>query len=467
MEQRRQTQSTRTRKPSQLEVFKETYLPALIVCVAFLLIFIFTIGSITRAIQTKKAHKLIMEQAQLSSDATQTSEKQEAAELLAQAQAYVADYNYEDAIASIDSFSGDINKYPEMVQLREHCVNEQANLVLWDSNIAPLNLSFHHLIADSNRAFNHETEGSSYQYHYITTTEFNNILLQLYENNYILVSMDDVYSVETDDEGNAYMATKPLYLPVGKKPLIITQTQVNYYTYLIDGDGDKLPDAQGGGFASKLIIDENGNVTCEIVNADGSVTTGAYDLIPILDSFIATHPDFSYRGAKAIIALTGYEGLFGYRTAGSFAESFDINAEISNAVNVLARLRDTGYDIACYTYGNIAYGDAEPQAIQADLSGWNTEVMPLLGDIDILVYAKGSDIAAPSSLYEGEKYTALRDAGFKFFIGFCDTVNPWQMVTDSYVRQGRLLVTGNNLQNAPELFNGIFDVGSVLDNTRK
>jgi hypothetical protein len=34
------------------------------------------------------------------------------------------------------------------------------------------------------------------------------------------------------------------------------------------------------------------------------------------------------------------------------------------------------------------------------------------------------------------------------------------------VRIGRLMVTGNNLKNAPKLFDGIFDVAAVIDKNR-
>ena len=33
---------------------------------------------------------------------------------------------------------------------------------------------------------------------------------------------------------------------------------------------------------------------------DGTVSAGSYDLVPILNDFIDEHPDFSYKGAKAI-----------------------------------------------------------------------------------------------------------------------------------------------------------------------
>ena len=37
---------------------------------------------------------------------------------------------------------------------------------------------------------------------------------------------------------------------------------------------------------------------------DGTVSTGSYDLVPLLEDFIQEHPDFSYRGDRAVFALT-------------------------------------------------------------------------------------------------------------------------------------------------------------------
>ena len=39
------------------------------------------------------------------------------------------------------------------------------------------------------------------------------------------------------------------------------------------------------------------------------------DVLTILEDFIEAHPDFSYRGARGTIAVTGYNGIFGYRTS--------------------------------------------------------------------------------------------------------------------------------------------------------
>mgnify|MGYP000718429092 FL=1 len=34
-------------------------------------------------------------------------------------------------------------------------------------------------------------------------------------------------------------------------------------------------------------------------------------MVPLIDRFVEEHPDFSYRGAKGIVALTGYNGILG------------------------------------------------------------------------------------------------------------------------------------------------------------
>ena len=79
---------------------------------------------------------------------------------------------------------------------------------------------------------------------------------------------------------------------------------------------------------------------------DGTVSTGSYDLIPILEDFIKEHPDFSYKGARAIIALTGYEGILGYRTAASYSDSPTYESDREQAAKVAQCLRDNGWELA-------------------------------------------------------------------------------------------------------------------------
>ena len=64
-------------------------------------------------------------------------------------------------------------------------------------------------------------------------------------------------------------------LPPGKKAFVLSQADVCYYEYM-DGDG----------FASRMVIGEDGKPTCEMKLDYGSVVTGDYDLVPILNRFI-------------------------------------------------------------------------------------------------------------------------------------------------------------------------------------
>ena len=458
----------RRKKKSQLQIFKEAYLPAVIAGVALLLILIFVIGSITRAVKKHKVEKDASIAASSSVAAQEAAWQAEADKLLAQAAEQAAGYDYVGAIDTIDSFSGDISAYEDLMNKRTEYVNAQSQMTEWSDPSDVTNLSFQMLVADSARAYADEDYGSAYESNFITTTEFQKILEQLYANGYMLVSYDNFITTTTNADGTVSYTSRSLYLPSGKKPLMITQTNVNYCLYMVDGDDDGYADKDGAGFASRLVVGADGKITCEMVDAEGNTVTGAYDLVPILDAFIEAHPDFSFGGAKATLAVTGYNGLFGYRTDSDSKERLtaeEYNAELQGAAAIINALRADGYTFACYTYSNIGYGDEELTAIQEDLASWNSEVTPLLGQTDILVYAMNSDIG-DTGAYSGDKFNALRSAGFKYFIGFCTSGDRWVNIETDYIRQGRIMVTGSNLEDNATWFSGMFDAASVLDSTR-
>ncbi len=467
-EMQNQPTNPRRRRRSQLEVFKEAYLPAIIAAVAILLIVVFIIGSISRSIQAKKTALEESQKASIAEEQKLTKLTQEAEDLIQRADLLASEYDYDGALALLDTFSGDETRFEILTQKRAELEDAKSQMVLWEDPNNVLNLSFQMLIADASRAFSNASYGTAYNRNFITTDEFSLILQQLYTNGYVLVDMDDFVSAEMDDLGEITYKTKPLYLPIGKKPLMITQTQVNYYTYMIDGDGDKFPDKDGAGFASKLILNDAGEITCQMVDADGNTITGDYDLVPILETFIANNPDFSYRGARATLAVSGYDGVFGYRTNASAKNHLDEMAyeeEIYGAQEIVDALRQMGYQIACYTYGNEAYGEMTADQIRADLSGWSSEVSPVLGEVNTIVFAQNSDIST-GAIYSGEKYEILRDAGFCYYIGFSAEGACWTNIAVDYVRMGRLMVSGSNIAHHPEWFSGVFDATSILDSTR-
>ena len=464
-----QTPIRRRRKPrSKMQIFKESYLPVIIAGASLLLIIIFVIGSISRAVAKNKADRAeSIKQSQEAANAEQML-KDEAQRLLDEAAYLAAGYDFEGAIATLNSFQGDIAKFPELANKRAEYEQSKSQMTVYNDISAIPNLSFQLLIADPERAFSDAEFSSAYKNNFITVSEFKNILQALYNNNYMLVNLQDLVTTTVAEDGSTVFTAKPLYLPADKKPFMLTETQVNYYTYMVDSDSDGLADKDGAGFASKLVVDAQGKLVNEYIDTDGNVLYGAYDMVPILEEFIAQHPDFSLRGARATVAVTGYDRLFGYRTTPAAAQELGTEAyqtEIDGVLDVVDALQANGYSIACYTYENISYGDASATEIQADLKKWNEQVTPILGNTAILVYARNSDIADTAS-YSGDRYQVLKDAGFRYFLGYSSSAAPWATVENDYVRIKRIMITGTDLVNNPQIYSAYFNASEVLDAAR-
>lgn len=460
----RRAPNPRRRQRTRIQNFREAYLPVILAALAVVLVIIIVIASIRNAIQAKEDAEASSIEAAASVEENKKRLDAQAAQLLKESSILAAGYDYDGAIAKIDSFEGDIfNGYDDLLNLRDTCVQAKKSLVIWNNPYEVTNLSVGMLIADADRAFNHGWLAKGNKDGYITTDEFSALLQELYDNGYVLVGMDDI--VANSESG---FVPGAVYLPEGKTPIMLTQTAVNYYAYLIDGDNDGVADAKGAGFASRLLVDANGKLTCEMVNANGETVTGAFDLVPILNDFVEEHPDFSYRGAKATIAITGYEGVFGYRTTLAVktekGEEY-YNQQVAGARAVASALREAGYTIASYTYDHAAYGEMTEWDMEADLNLWKDEVVPVIGHVDTLVLAKYSDIGA-SGKYTGNKFEALKNAGFTHFIGYCDGTKYWAVLATDHVRQGRLLVDGERLVKNPAAYEGLFDAAAILDKNR-
>ena len=455
----------RPRKPvSPMRRFKNDVLPLIIMGATALLIMVFVLGSVSRAISNHLAEK---EAALSSAEASKTAAELEAEEvklLLAQADAQATGYDYDGAIATLESFAGDKNKYPDIDSMLSAYKQAKSLLVAHNDPGEVVNLSFHALIADPARAFTAETYGGSYNKNFVTIDEFEAILEQLYTNNYVLVDMDSFVAESVTGDSVTY-SSKTLYLPDGKKPLMITETMADYFDFMVDGDKDGTPDAKAGGFAHKLVL-KNGEIKAELVNSAGETVVGNYDLIPILEAFIVKHPDFSYQGARATIAVCGYDGVFGYKTNPKVIQSKGqefYDAEVAAAKEVCDAIRAAGYTFASYTYNNVDYGKKNANEIQADITSWTSEVLPILGEAKTLVYAKSSDISTVGD-YTGSKYTVLYNAGFRFFITSGTT--PSATINSAYVRQVRLMVTGSTMANAGATYAQYFTASSLLNSQR-
>ena len=454
------TQDNRPRNPrrktrTKMQIFQEVYLPFIVIAVAVIVI-VGVVVAIARGGRDPGASTpSTSQQAQL---------KQQAATLLKQAEEMALNYDYDGALALLASFGGDPATFPEIQNATEHYLAIKQSMVSWLPNQVP-NLSFHVLIEDMTAALADPTHGQSgtnrYNKNFVSTAEFSLILQRLYANNYVLVRLSDLYDSQLDaTTGQTVFKEKALRLPAGKKPLLLTETHCNYYTYMIDTDRDGTPDADGAGFASKLLWDDGFYNEC--VSADGSTVYGAFDLVPILENFIALHPDFSYKGARAILAFSGYDGVFGYRVTDESLSSSDLEKERTEATALLQHLRDAGYTIACYTYYNVDYSVKTVKEIKEDILLWQQEIEPIVGDTDIMVFAQESDIG--TSYSNNEKFRILHENGYRYFISSA----PFLSVEtgDGYVRHTRLSATASSMYHFASWFSDILNTGDLFDPQR-
>ena len=455
----------RRRRKTKAQIFKEVYLPPLIACVCLILILSFVIGAISNAIEQKRVNDAIKKNQSDASASSAQAAEEEYQRIMSEAAELAANYDYEGAIEKLDSFP-DIANYPDMSTKRAEYVNAMNSLVEYKDYSQIPNLSFHVLIADPARAFSDEELGGKYNQNFVTIDEFSKILEQLYANNYVLVDFDDFVSVGQTVSGTDQYEATSIFLPQGKKPLMLTETMVNYFEYMVDSNADGVADAGGAGFANKLVLDENGDIKAEYIDSSNNTLTGNYDFVPILEDFIKEHPDFSYRGARAILAVTGSQGIFGYRCNTSYVSTKGndfYEQEKAGAIAIVEALKAKGYRLACYTYENKDYRNLNSAGITADLQSWTQQIAPIIGNIDTFVFAQASDL----SDYTGASFNVMYQTGFRYFIS--NGKEPSTEVNNTYVHQKRLMVTGETMVWYKERFTdkGLFDPNMVVDMTAR
>ena len=222
----------------------------------------------------------------------------------------------------------------------------------------------------------------------------------------------------------------------------MSQDDVCYYPYM-----------EKDGFARRIVIGEDGKPTAEMVMEDGSISTGPYDLIPILEDFIEEHPDFSYKGARAIIAFTGYEGILGYRTAASYSDSPNYEQDREQAAKVAQCLKDNGWELASHSWGHLWMGVSSvpgetfkisDERFYTDTDKWEAEVESLIGPTDIYIYPNGNDVADWRPYTEDNyRFKYLHSKGFRYFCNVDASKPAWiqkgkRPSADGQTESGRL-----------------------------
>lgn len=385
---------------------------------------------------------------------TEEEIREEAAtELLKQSDLYALQYDYDKAISLIKDFDNytQVKVLTDALAVYEEKKSTLKPLGAYTSVDQINHIFFHILVADTSKAFDGDYKEKGYNYYMTTVSEFNEMLNQLYDQGYVLVKIHDVADKVTNADGTVSYKAGDIMLPPDKKPLVISQDDVNYYEYMT-----------GDGFASRMVLDKDNNPTTEMVMEDGTVSIGDYDMVPLLEKFIKEHPDFSYKGARGIIALTGYEGTLGYRTNDSTSPTYE---QDKKTVKKIAKvMKERGWEFASHGYGHRDMGKATSSFTVKDTDRWEKEVGSLIGPTDIYIFPFGIDIETTMGHYSSDKFKYLKKSGFDYFCGVFKS--PWIQVREDYVRMTRRPMDGEAMLKFPERLKDLFDLSTVIDPAR-
>ena len=474
-EEERQKRIERLRKERRRQRRKRAMMMRAAVLGVLILILVGSIVLVSFQVKKSKQKKA-EEQARQEKLIQEEEEKnQKRKETIAQAEEISMGYDYDGAIEllkSLENYDKDADIIARIAKLEA----EKSTMVPVDMTQVT-HIFYHSLVVDPERGFaGNDSAAAGFKQWMTTVDEFNKITQAMYDNGYVLVDLHDLVTQTTDENGDVHFTPNQIMLPEGKKPFVLSLDDLSYY-HSYDGRGT----------ASKMVLDENGKPTCEYIQADGTTVTGAYDCVPLLNQFLEEHPDGAYHGARGTIALTGYNGILGYRTDIAYKTGenltedqrawldahpdFDWEKECEEAKKVAQAIKDTGWNFASHTWGHIRVGaNTSLETIKADTEKWLAYVEPLIGETDTIIFAHGQDLADWHDYSaENEKFTYLKSQGFNFFCNV-DSSQYFLQIRDNYVRQGRRNLDGyrlwNDVHGEKNRTSDLFDASQILDPAR-
>lgn len=306
------------------------------------------------------------------------------------------------------------------------------NFYKFEGNIE--NFFTHQIINRPDLAFNSQNK---YRYNFyrdcVTYTEFERFLQEMYKNNYVLV---DIYDCYKTIDGKVYK--KDLYLPKNKKPFILSFDDMSF-------------DTRNKGMSDKLILDSNGNIASFTLNNEIQVEYNK-EAIPILENFLKTYPDFSFKGARGIICPTGYNGILGYRIN---HENPNYLVETEKVKPLICALKKLGYRFASHTFGHIQVGDVSLETLKKDTERYTNEIIPVIGETNILSYPCGKFTTNESKL------NVLKNAGFNIFL--CVGTSKQEMFINDCLYLKRHVLDGGSMLKYRKQLLPIVDTTKIYD----
>lgn len=276
----------------------------------------------------------------------------------------------------------------------------------------------------------------------VTPTEFKKSLQEFYDKDYILIDINSTFEIAYEN-GKKIVKDKQLMLPEGKKPLVISIDDIVYD-----------PKKKGKGMVDKIILDSTGRLATYTKHIDGTeVISYDNDVIPIIEQFLNDHPDFSWQGAKATLAVTGWVGVLGYRI--DRLES-NRSSEIAAVKPIIEKLKQNGWNFASHGYGHRHTDNISYELLVDDTDKWKNEIEAVVGPTSIYVYPYGERVKTTDP-----KYKYLMDAGFSVFCGVGIPAY-WKNYGDS-VLMSRQCIDGYTLRNFNDKLSPWLDTKKVLE----
>lgn len=351
-------------------------------------------------------------------------------EALARAESLAQQYFYDEAI---DVLSDPELECSEISAARAGLEAQKAALVDFTDDVPHIFL--HSLIVYPEMIFTDlSTPMGGFNSGFSEKAEFEKILPQLYERGYVLYDLDKLW-VKQDGK----MVRQKIMLPEGKTPLILSVDDVAY--------------AYGSGYAQQLFVDDSGALMYRVNNPSGGVDViPDGDVMGVVDAFVAEHPDFSYQGHKGTIALTGFQGAFGY--------DYDIPEQADEMRVVVAALKEQGWNFASHSYThnrvNNFYGPGcSVEKISYDINKWVDHVVPCIGETRLFIAPFGYRVQQPA-------LQCILDAGFEIYCTVDSKV--YNELNDDYALMSRIEIGGYSMTYYRDLLNErFFDVDSVFD----
>lgn len=474
-EEERQRRIERLRKERRRQRRRRAMMMRAAVLGVLILILIGSIVLVSFQVKKSKERKAQEQARQEKLIQEEEAKNQKRKDAVAEAEKIAMGYDYDGAIEllkSLENYDKDADIIAQIAKLEA----EKSTMVPVDMTEVT-HIFYHSLVVDPERGFaGNDSAAAGFKQWMTTVDEFNKITQAMYDNGYVLVDLHDLVNQTTDENGEVHFTTNQIMLPEGKKPFVLSLDDLCYY-HSYDGRGT----------ATKMVLDENGKPTCEYIQADGTTVTGAYDCVPLLNQFLEEHPDGAYRGARGTIALTGYNGILGYRTDIAYKTGENLTAdqkawldahpdfnweqECEEAKKVAQAVKDTGWNFASHTWGHIRVGaNTGLETIKTDTEKWLAYVEPLVGETDTIIFAHGEDLADWHDYSsDNEKFTYLKSQGFNFFCNV-DSSQYFLQIRDNYVRQGRRNLDGyrlwNDVHGEKNRTSDLFDANQILDPAR-